>query len=164
MWEKVQEANALRAKLGGAPWLYVGDVDLLEGGTAVRVDRMFGYADVIEVDDLGSATGATGAVLFQTGSVLLHPLNLSARRHLRSAMDSLGMTMAALVRDYPGDKKWMRAAEMARAKWIYGQRDMEREEVLVHDRESFDDSGHADEWPSAEDCEDVESVFMEALY
>lgn len=144
MWNQVQELNeaiaslnAQTPKLGGFPWLYVGDVDIRHGGTAVRVNRDFTYADVVESTDLGSATGQDGVALIEATSVPLGG-SLSDRRRLRSAMETCGITMADLARDYQGDDRWQRWAELARALHIYGYRDDTRHEIIAHDSDALD--------------------------
>ncbi|MEQ6332986.1 hypothetical protein [Sphingobium sp. MK2] len=168
MWDKVQEANELRAKLGETPWLYLGDASIREGGLAVTVDRTFGFATIVEATDLDSATGCAGAVLLQRGTVILDRLNLRQRRNLRSAMQTVDQTMAALRAEYQGDEKWKRMALLAYAKWIYGERDEDSPRVLVHDREAFDEAcetGRFEGWQQdAEDCDSVRETFMEELY
>jgi hypothetical protein len=143
-------------------WFYVGDRNILEGGTAVRVNRMFGYADVVEMTDMGSAAGCDGAVLMTTGSVVLDRAKLTDRRRFRSALQTCGLTMAELGKM----DRDTRSAELARAVWVYGFRD-EESRVLVHDREAFDaacESGRFEGWQEqAEDCDDVEEAFQEAL-
>lgn len=158
--------NGLRAKLSEAPWLYIGDRDIKEGGTAVSVNRTFGYANVVEATDLDSATGCAGATLLQVGSITLDRANLETRRRFRSAMETMGMTMASLRERHPVER-WRRMAELGYAVWNYGFRDEEPSRVLVHDREAFDEAcetGRFEGWQNdSEDCDDVAEAFMEAL-
>jgi hypothetical protein len=167
-WDLIEEANTLRGKLDQTPLLYIGDRDVREGGIAVTVDRRFGYATVVEMTDLGSAAGASGALLLRTGSVVLDSaLRLNGRRHLRSAMETMGMTMASLRERHPDDR-WKRMAEIGYATWNYGFRDIDSTAVLIVDREAFDEaneSGRYEGWAeSGEDCADPVEAFMERVY
>ncbi len=167
MWHKVQEANTLRAKLGQALWFYVGDVNIACGGTAVTVDRTFGFATIVEMVELYSATNdADGLVAIERGTVTLDRADLATRRRFRSAMETVGLTMADLIRDYPGEERWKVMAEIARAVWIYGYRDTDPMTVICFDEEAAADND-PDIWTVDETVADESSLddrFLEELY
>lgn len=145
------------------PWFYSGDVNIGCGGIAVRVNRQFGYADVVEMVELSTATNdADGLALLETGTVILSRLDLVDRRHLRSAMQSLDLTMAGLVRDYPNRAE--RMAALARAKWIYGQAD--RDSLVIRFDPEAAESNDPDIWTVDDDVEGEEGLaeaFLAAL-
>ncbi len=144
IWDEIKELNAAQAKLDATmgshgyvqPWGYCGDIDIREGGTATRVDRMAGYATVVECTDLGSAIGQADCALIETGSVLLAG-GIITRRRIRSALSSFGWTAADLLQ-FP---RAQRADEMARALWVYGARDTDLRTVIRHgeDTDADDD-------------------------
>ena len=104
-------------------WWYMGDVNLVHGGIAVKLDRTFGYAEIVEGVALYNATdNADGLYMIDKGTVILDRLDLQARRRLRSAMQCVGITMASVLADNP-DNKDRRWQELAYAKWVYGERD-----------------------------------------
>jgi len=145
------------------PWFYIGDVNIGSGGIAVRVNRRFGYADVVELVELSTATNdAAGLALLETGTVILDRLDLAARNRLRSAMQSLDLTMAGLLRDYPNRDE--RMAELARAKWIYGEADRDST-VIRFDAEAAEEND-PDCWRVDDDVEGEEGLleaFLAAL-
>jgi hypothetical protein len=145
------------------PWFYIGDVNIGCGGIAVRVNRSFGYADVVEMVELSTATNdAAGLALLEKGTVILGRLDLVDRRHLRSAMQSLDLTMAGLLRDYPNRDE--RMAELARAKWIYGQADRDST-VIRFDPEAAAEND-PDIWNVDDDVEGeggLGQAFLDAL-
>jgi hypothetical protein len=143
IWSAIRELNEAQASLDKAmgsqgyvqPWSYVGDVNLYHGGTAVRVDRSGGYADVVEMSDLDSAIGQEGCVILERGSVVLTG-GLRKRRYLRSALESFGWKASDLLQFDRAD----RANELARALWTYGMRDIEPVAVIRYaDGDSDDD-------------------------
>jgi hypothetical protein len=144
-------------------WFYSGDVNIGCGGIAVKVDRLFGYADVVEMVELSTATNdAAGLALLEKGTVILSRLGLIDRNHLRSAMQSLDLTMAGLLRDYPDRDE--RMAELARAKWIYGQADRDST-VIRFDPEAAAEND-PDIWNVDDDVEGEEGLgeaFLDAL-
>lgn len=55
-----------------ARWHYQGDISLEHGGTFMRfTEWKHGYAEVVEVTDLDSATGFPGAVLIEERTVII---------------------------------------------------------------------------------------------
>lgn len=160
MYDEIAKLNEGRAE----PWFYMGDVNIASGGIAVKVNRQFGYADVVELVELSTATNdAAGLALLETGTVILDRLDLAARNRMRSAMQSLDLTMAGLLADYPNDRD-RRMAELARAKWIYGEAD--RDSVVVRfDPEAAEDND-PDCWNVDDDVEGEEGLaeaFLAAL-
>lgn len=144
MWDKLQELNAASAPLGEAPWWYCGDMDIREGGIAVRVNRMFAYADIVEATDLASVTGQHGVALIESNTVSLGGC-FSDRQRYRSAMATVGLSMRELIADYPGEERWKVWAEIARALYIYGYRDMPTSLVVRHEEaDASDDPFYGD--------------------
>lgn len=114
---------------------YSGDLNLQHGGIYVRVDGT-SYADVVEVSDLDSAIGYADAYLIESGSVPFQG-DRAARERTRSALSTVGLTMADL-RALP---RAQRRFELARALWVYGFRDSDRQETVTMGAkaaESFD--------------------------
>lgn len=121
-------------------WDYFGDMNVIHGALAIKLDRSFGSAKIVEGLDWESATGEGGGQYFmETGYVMLTPCRLRDRQRLRSAMQTVGLTMADLIRDFPANRD-MRIKELARALWIYGyadkDNDMIRYEAFEAERET----------------------------
>jgi hypothetical protein len=52
-------------------WHYTGDINLEHGGTFINFsDLKYGYANVVEVTDLDSAIGFSGAILIEERTVI----------------------------------------------------------------------------------------------
>lgn len=161
-YNAIDELNKARPEQ--AAWRYSGDVNILHGGTAIRINRLFGYADVVEMVELFSATNdADGLVMLEKGTVILDRLDLAARNRLRSAMQSVDITMAGLIRDYPNDRD-QRLAELARAKWIYGEAD--RESTIIRFDAEDAESNDPNIWRVDDDVDGeagVLAAFIDAL-
>lgn len=174
IWGEIQELNEAQAALDKAlgsqdyiqSWAYCGDVSIEQGGIATQVDRNGGYATVVECTDLASAIGQDGCVLIERGTVILTG-GLSKRRHLRSALESFGWKASDLLQfDRP-----QRANELARALWVYGQRDYDLQMVIRWDGPEPEDGTGLDfmergymEVDSAVDGPDgLVTAFMRAL-
>lgn len=170
IWSEIRELNAAQASLDKAmgsqgyvqPWAYVGDVNLYHGGTAVRVDRSGGYADVVEATDLESAIGQEGCIMIERGTVVLTG-GLSKRRHLRSALESFGWKASDLLQF----ERAKRADELARALWVYGMRDTETPVVIRIGEEPEDTyipgGGYMEPDETVEDAAALVPRFMEEL-
>lgn len=166
MWNEVQECNALRAKLGESPWFYAGDVEAKCGGIATTVNRLFGYATIVELVELWTATdNAAGLVMIERGTVVLDRANLASRRRMRSGMSAMGLTMAQLIKDYPGEQRWKVMAEIGRALWVYGYADRDRETVICFDPEAAKDNDPS-VWAVSETVPEsgLTARFIEELY
>jgi hypothetical protein len=135
----LNEAKAALAKsLKSEPerWAYIGDMDVREGGIAIRVDQTFrSHAEIIEVTDLARATGQVGCVLVTLGSVALDRWDRRRRQMLKSALESFGTKPSDLAKL----SRVERAEQIANALWSYGVYDIDREMVIRHDGANDDD-------------------------
>jgi hypothetical protein len=136
---ELNDATASLAKTMNATperWAYFGDMDISEGGTAIKVNQLFrSYADIVEAIDLSKATGQTGCLLIERGNVMLGVWSYRRRKILKSALESFGLTASKLL-EFTRDE---RAVQIAHALWVYGARDTEQEIVIRHDGATGDD-------------------------
>lgn len=101
------------------------DVDIVNGGVFLK--DYGDYADVLEVIELGSASGAEGRVLVEVGSVGLYT---------RSTSEAVSRLRQALISCGPGIEAWRQMDRTERrlsaweSLWAYGGRDMDSETVL----------------------------------
>lgn len=120
--ERMQRAGQDTERAG---WHYSGDISLPYGGTFVKNDPQayeWGYGEVVEVTDLDSACGFTGAVLVERGSAN----GTDDKVRILSALRARGMTPRDLLSIRGAANK---RTEIVRALWDYGYRDIERTEI-----------------------------------
>ena len=107
------------------------DVNITYGGLWIK--DYGDYADVLEVTDIDSATGAPGRVLVDIGSVGFYTRSASdAVKRLRSALSSAGCGADALL-GMTGNERRLAAWE---AMWNYGLGDREESRIIAHDSEA----------------------------
>ena len=76
-------------------WVYIGDIDPYRGGKWIKVHSKYKrdfWADLVEVTDLESATGADGLIMIEYKTVY----GFTEKDKVRSALSSCGMKLADL--------------------------------------------------------------------
>jgi len=123
-----------------AGWHYIGDINAVHGGYAIRVDESRDYADVVELTSLWSATdNAEGLAMIECATV---PLDCASFAQYRSAMNFCGIKSSALL-NMPRDR---RAIDLAYALYTYGYRDTDSTEIICFDRIDAE-SNDPEIWP-----------------
>lgn len=107
-------------------WLYCGDGSAEHGGIWVKHEG--DYASFVEITDLDSACGFTGAVMIEKGSTGLYGQGLRDNiKRIKQALDCYGVSVA----DLGVMKREERHACIWRALAAYGIKDIEEHETEI---------------------------------
>ena len=105
-------------------WVYLGDINAAYGGMWLR--HYGDYCDAIEITDLDSATGFTGAVMIERKGASLPGKLRTAKATIKSALSVYGWSI--------GNLRGMRPSERRTLTWqamlAYGYGDTDTLEIL----------------------------------